>query len=211
MSLLIDLLHQGPVSWQTSAVPSDGRPRLVFAGSALDHWSSALAAALNAEAELAAAVNELFTCVVLDVAADPAAAAQIQHALHVTVGASGWPVLAVCTPAGEPFGALPWRPIHEVAQVLLQAAEAWHTRPADCRADAARIAAAWQEIHLPGAGRPLRPALLLDAAEAAAMEIADTLEGGFGPAPRTAEPALWSFLIRRAAREDAPLALLQQV
>lgn len=211
MSLLIDLLNQGPIPWLNSAPAGDDRPRLVFAGSALDHWSSALAAGLNAETELAGALGEVFACVASDIAAEPELAARIQHALQLTTGASGWPVLAVCTPEGEIFGALPWRPMHEVTQILLQAAEAWHERPADCRADAARIAAAWQAIHQPGAGRPLRPELLLDAAESAAMEIADTLEGGFGPAPRTAEPALWGFLVQRAAREDAPLALLQQV
>ncbi len=217
MSLLIELLREGPLAWSTSAALEQAqcdRPRLVFAGSALDHWSSAWAAALNADHVLAAALGEIFSCVAIDVAAEPKLAARIQHALQLTTGASGWPVMAVCTPTGEVFGALSWRPLHEVTRILLEAAEAWHRRPDDCAADAARIAAAWHAVHQPSSGRPLHVThaeLLLDAAEAAAMAIADPLAGGFGPAPRTAEPALWGFLVQRAGRDQAPLALVQQV
>jgi hypothetical protein len=94
---------------------------------------------------------------------------------------------------------------------VLAAAEAWHAEPEACRADAARLAAAWSAVHAPATGKPLRAALLLDAAESAAMEAGDPLEGGFGPEPRTAEPGLWSFLLARAARPEAPFALVQQV
>lgn len=212
MSRFIELLHQGAIPWHDlHHVQQDDRPRLIFAGSALDHWSSALAATLNADLVLAGALRELYHCVAVDVAAEPEFSATIQHALQLTIGATGWPVLAFCTPNGDIFGATPWRRIDELTQMLLQAAEAWQFHPADCQADAARIAAAWNAVRAPAQGRPLRAELMLDAAEAAAMAIADNLEGGFGPAPRTVEPGLWNFLVQRAARDSAPLALQQQV
>lgn len=217
MSLLLSLLRAGPITWtrwrDEATDKLDPRPRLVLVGDALDHWSSALAAALNADVALSSALAEVFRCVAVDAAAEPGVAAQLQHALQLTTGTSGLPLIAVCTPAGEPFGATPWRRTHDLAHVLLQAAEAWHVRPADCVADAQRIAAAAQALRAPApvTSKPIRATLLLDAAESAAIEVADTLAGGFGPAPRTAEPALWGFLVARAARSDAPLSLTKQV
>ncbi len=221
MSLLINLLAAGSPdpgtsrwnSWQAAADLDDPRPRLVFVGEALDHWSSALAATLNADVPLMTALAEVFVCVAVDAAAEPQLAAVVQHALQLTAATTGLPAIAICTPEGQPFGATPWRRAHDLAQVLFQAAEAWHQRPADCRADAARIAAAVANLRQPAPAteRPLNATLLLEAAEAAAMDIADPLAGGFGPPPRTAEPALWNFLIQRASRPNAPLALIQQV
>ena len=215
MSLLLTQLASGAHPWTRWADDphADPRPRLVFVGEALDHWSSALAASLQGDVALRAALAEVFVCLAVDVAAEPQVAAQMQHALQATTGTSGWPLLAICTPAKAPFGATPWRRAHDLAHLLLQAAEAWHQRPGDCRADAERLTASAQALRAAPAAsaKPLRPALLLDAAEAAAMELADTLEGGFGPPPRTAEPALWSFLIARTARSEAPLSLSKQL
>jgi uncharacterized protein len=214
MDLLSELLTAGRIPWRRwdeARATRDGRPWLVFAGTALDHWSSRLAAELNAGHEIAAALAEVFTCVVVEVASEPGPAARIQQALALTAAADGWPAVAVCTPDGQPFGALPWRPLPDLAQRLLAAAEAWLTNPGDCLADASRLTAAWAARRQPAQGRPVVPGLILDAAEAAAMELADPLAGGFGPAPRTAEPALWGFLIARAARTEAPFALSQQL
>lgn len=214
MSLLIDLLRQGTIpwiGWDDARRLQDERPRLVLTGSSLDHWSSRLAAELNADPEVSGALAELFVCVAVDAAAEPGPAALVQHALALTAESTGQPAIAVCTPERAPFGALPWRPLPDLAQRLLGAAEAWHLRREDCLADAASIERAWRALRAPATGRPLNPGLLLDAAESAAMEVADSLAGGFGPAPRTAEPALWGFLVARAARSEAPLALAKQV
>ena len=217
MSLFLTLLRAGPITWtrwnESVSDTADDRPRLVLVGDALDHWSSALAAALNVDVALSAALAEVFVCVAVDAAAEPAVAAQMQHALQLTTGTSGLPQIAVCTPEHAPFGATPWRRAHDLAHLLLQAAEAWHERRADCLADAQRIAAAAGALraHAPATSKPVRATLLLDAAESAAIEAADTLAGGFGPAPRTAEPALWGLLVARAARGDAPLSLTKQV
>jgi len=215
--LLLTLLRAGPITWMrwsdARAAITDHRPRLVLVGDALDHWSSALAAALNADVALSTALAEVFLCIAVDAAAERAVAAQMQHAMQLSTDTSGLPLIAVCTPQGEPFGATPWRRTHDLAHLLLQAAEAWHQRPADCVADAQRIAAAAHVLHAVAlaSSKPLRATLLLDAAESAAIEVADTLEGGFGPAPRTAEPALWGLLVARAARSEAPLSLTKQV
>lgn len=217
MSLFLALLRTGPITWKRwgddVGEQADQRPRLVLVGDALDHWSSALAATLNADVALSTALAEVFMCIGVDAAAEPAVAAQLQHALQLTSGTSGLPLIAVCTPNREPYGATPWRRAHDLAHLLLQAAEAWHQRPADCMADAQRIVAAARMLRLPApaTSKPVRATLLLDAAESAAIEAADSLEGGFGPAPRTAEPALWNFLIARAARSEAPLSLTKQV
>ena len=193
------------------------RPRLVLFGTATDHWSSALVAELAADREVAEALTEVYACAVADVAEEPALAVLAQQALGIFAEASGWPCLLVMTPEGAPFGASPWRPVRDrertagLARVLLEAAEAWHTREEDCRADAQRFARLRAGLLAPAEGRPLRPNLALEAVEAAAMEAADPLEGGFGPAPRLNDAELLSFLLTRCARSDAPLGLTQQV
>ena len=197
--------------------PRTEQPRLLLIGTATDHWSSAQVAELAADREVAEALSEVYACAVADVAEEPALAILAQQALGVFAEASGWPCWLVCTPEGRPFGASPWRPVRDrerttgLARVLLDAAEAWHTREEDCRADAARFARLRATLLAPAEGKPLRPALTLEAVEAAAMEAADPLEGGFGPAPRLNDAELLSFLLQRCARPDAPLGLVQQV
>ena len=216
MSLFLDHAAAA-LGWPRATQAVADRPRLLLLGTATDHWSSGLVAELAADREVAEALGEVYACAVADVAEVPALAVLAQQALGIFAEASGWPCLLVTTPEGAPFGASPWRPVRDrertagLARVLLEAAEAWHTREEDCRADAQRFARLRAGLLAPAEGRPLRPALALEAVEAAAMEAADPLEGGFGPAPRLTDAELLAFLLRRCARPDAPLGLVQQV
>ena len=113
MSLLIDLLAAGSPgsgkllwsTWQAAADLAGSRPRLVFVGDALDHWSSTLAATLNADVPLMTALAEVFVCVAVDAAAEPQLAAMVQHALQLTAATTGLPAIAICTPEGQPAAA----------------------------------------------------------------------------------------------------------
>ena len=222
--LLAAILASGSLGWRrwgTAALDearARGLPVLVFCGDALDHWSAAMAAELAGDGEAATLIDELFVPVAAEVAGDPALAARIQQALALTADAAGWPACAFLTPAGVPFGACPFRPLRDrerqvgLVRILLDIASAWRDRRADVEADAARVAATCRDL---GAGlggdRPAAPALVLGNAEAQAMAVADTLDGGFGPPPRHPAPTLLRFLLARCRRPDAPLALTRQV
>lgn len=223
-----DLLHAvlagGTVSWRRwgAAALDEARdrdlPLLVFCGAALDHWSAAMAAELAADREAGALIAELFVPVAAENAGDPALAVRVQQALALTADAAGWPACAFLTPAGRPFGACAFRPLRDrdrqigLVRILIDVATAWRERRADVEADAGRVAAMCTELAAAlGDDRPTAPALTLGNAEAQAMAVADTLEGGFGPPPRHPAPTLLRFLIARCRREDAPLALARQV
>lgn len=198
--------------------PDPGRPRLLLCRTALDAASRQLDADLAGDRELRPALEELFACAQVDVDRAPEWRAPAQRALAATAGASGWPCLLLCLPDGRPFGASPWRPLRDrgrtpgLARVLLGAAGILAQHPEDCAADAGnleRLAA--EEGGALRQGDPGDPALLSGAAEAAALAVADPLEGGFGPPPRHPAHALLAFCAARAAREDASLALQRQV
>ena len=218
------ILASGSLTWRRwgAAALDEARTRdlpvLVFAGAALDHWSAAMAAELVADHEAGTLIDELFVPVAIEVAGEPALAARVQQALALTADASGWPACAFLTPAGQPFGACAFRPLRDrerqvgLVRILLDVAAAWRERRADVQADAARVAAACRRMaEVTRSDQPLNPDLVLDNAEAQAMAIADTLEGGFGPPPRHPSPTLLRFLIARCRRPDAPLALARQV
>lgn len=224
MNLFRAVLDRGPLAWHRWGPDAlrEARerdlPLLVFCGDALDAWSAGMAGELIADREACDLIGEAFVPVAAEPLDDPALAARVQQALGATAGAAGWPACAVCTPDGLPFGAVPWRPIRDrereagLVRILVGVAEQWSGRRADCIADAERLRDLLRRLGQGFAeGRPLAPAMVLDAAEAAAMAVADPLEGGFGPAPRRLDPALLRFLVARAARADAPLALTKQV
>jgi len=224
VNLLVTALASGPIAWRrwNAATLHEAQERhsliVVFAGAAADHWSAALAAELIADHEACQVIDQVFVPVVAETLEDPALCARLQQTLAVTADAGGWPACIVCLPDGRPVGATAWRPLRDrdrrqgLLTMLLAIAEAWHERPHDLEADASRLvttfARAQQRWH--GATLPA-PTLLLDNLEAAAMAIADPLNGGFGPAPRGMDATLTRFLLARCARDGAPLALVRQV
>lgn len=224
MNLFAAALASGPIAWRrwNAATLSEAHQRqcliVVLAGAATDHWSVALAAELIADHEACQVIDQLFVPVVAETLEDPALCARLQQALAVTADAVGWPACVVCLPDGRPVGATAWRPVRDrdrrqgLLTMLLTVAEAWVDRPTDLDADAGRLVATLEQAHQRWSGAALpSPTLLLDNIEAAAMAVADPLNGGFGPPPRSMDATLTRFLLARCARDGAPLALVRQV
>jgi len=192
-------------------------PIIVLCGEACDHWCAVLAAELHADTAVQALIAGLFVPVIAERLQDPALAARCQEVLALRADASGFPVIAFATPTGAFFGAVPWRPLHDreqqvgLARILVAVAETWADDREAILADAGEIqrllGVASQRIS--GSGKPLRPQLLLESAESALVGLGDSLEGGFGPAPRSLGTAAVRFLAARARRDDAPLALIR--
>ncbi len=223
MGILPSLLARTGIRWRTWSMAALmeardlGRPVLVFAYEPTDHWAARWIRDLAADPELPQAINELFLPVAANVPEHPALAGRLQQTAALTADASGWPMMAVLTDGGKPFGATSWRPIRDrgpdqgLARQLIEVAEAWYQRREECLADADQVERTVARLLDPPEGRRLSRELTLDGAEATAMALADPLQGGFGPPPRRMEPALWGFLVERCARADAPLALQQQI
>ncbi len=212
--------HLSWLPWGASALAQAHErdvPIMVLCGEACDHWSAVLAAELHADTAVQELIGGLFVPVLTERLQDPALAARCQDVLALRADASGFPVIAFATPTGEFFGAVPWRPLHDreqqvgLARIIVAVAEAWANDRAAILADAAEVqrllGVASQRIG--GSGKFLRPQLLLDSAESTLVGLGDSLEGGFGPAPRSLGTAAVRFLAARARRDDAPLALIR--
>ncbi|TVR42741.1 MAG: thioredoxin domain-containing protein [Planctomycetota bacterium] len=191
------------------ALASDaGRPILVFFGQSLDAWSWRMADALASDAELISLIGETCSLVCAEVASLPGPAQLCQQVLALSANAQGWPALLVLLPDGRPVGAMPYAPMRDaqrrrgVASVLLQVVSTWAEEPAALMSAASGLAEALAPLQqLPP--KPQRQAkLILDACEAACMEAADTLEGGFGDDPRPLGHGPLSFLAQRLLRHE---------
>jgi uncharacterized protein len=189
-------------------------PLVIFCGDSLDHWSAVLAAELSADHEVCTLIDNAFVAVAAERLSDPALAARSQEVLALTADAQGFPCVLFCTPNGAPFGAVPWRPVRDreqqigLARIVLNIAETWQGDPESMHADAQRLQAILATAQAAsGPGKLPRPALTLEAADAAFAELGDPLEGGFGPAPRHLGTVAASYLAQRLRRDDAPLML----
>ncbi|TVR08685.1 MAG: thioredoxin domain-containing protein [Planctomycetota bacterium] len=192
-------------------------PILVFIGPSLDAWGWRLLDELASDAEVIELIGSQFVPVLADSDEDPGLAALAQLTLALSANASGWPCILTLLPDGRPLGALPWVPIRDrdrragLATVLLSLAQGWHDdREGLLRAAEALASPLASMQHLPST--PQRPAnMLFTAGEAACLEGADTLEGGFGDAPRSLNPAALEFLAYCAADNDAAPAVRQHL
>lgn len=204
--------------WQADTIAlahAESRPLIIFCGEAGDHWSGVLASELIADPEVCAFLDATFIPVACERSQHPGLAARCQEVLALTANSSGFPVVAFATPDGDIFGAVPWRPIRDreqqvgLARMALQVAELWAEQPDAISADAEQVQRAL--IHaqqsLTTSSATLKPTLILDAIDGALAEAGDSLEGGFGPAPRALGHSAIRYLAQRCLRDDAALQL----
>ena len=67
-----------------------------------------------------------------------------------------------------------------------------------------------QQVFTPQTFPAAKLSLVRDSAEAAVLEQADTLNGGFGPMPHYWQPGLWDFVAQRLGQDNCPKTLRTQ-
>ena len=161
-------------------------------------------------------MNERFVCVKVDREERPDVDALYMDAVQAMTGHGGWPLNVFLTPEQAPFyggtyfppearqGMPSWR------QVLGAVAEAWETQREEIRAQGERVAPRL-------AGGALLDALRAAAATAPSLDDAvatlrqgfDSVNGGWGGAPKFPQASVIEFLLRarRAADGAADAAL----
>ena len=123
--------------------------------------------------------------------------------LTLTAGASGWPALAFFTADGHAIGATPYGPLRDhdkrrgLARVVVEVLSAWYEERDALLAEGERMRQAWNAVPAIAGQTPRNLLLAADAVAAHAMEAADTIEGGFGPAPRAPSIPLLHYLSER--------------
>ena len=202
------------LEWTQAHDLSDERLRCVFIGDACDAYSQPFCAELLADADASAYLQAGFRCLQADRRQQPVLAERVQLVL-ATSGARGWPAVAFCLPDGTLIGAVPYGPVRDgdkrpgLIRVAMTLQETWQQEPQALR-DEAELLTSMARQMLAGGDLP-NANLTFDRIDAVLMDGADSLEGGFGKAPRWAQPALWNWLCARATDPDVAPSLQQQV
>jgi uncharacterized protein YyaL (SSP411 family) len=203
----VDWLPWGPEAFARSR--RRGVPVLVSIGYSACHWCHVMERESFEDERTARQMNEGFVCVKVDREERPDVDALYMEAVQGMTGHGGWPLNVFLTPEGVPFYGGTYYPpdprpgMPSFGQVLLAVGEAWSERGEEIAAGGERM-----RERLVG-GAALRPSAegydehALDAAVRTLRDSFDTVNGGFGGAPKFPQASVLEFLICRERRDMA--------
>ncbi len=223
-SAFLRTFADSPVDWMKWGEPAferakrEHKPVFVFMG----YFTSELARAMRlqtfANQKTAQWLNQQFVCVVVDREERPDLAALYLAYIEDVRQLNGWPLNIWLTPDLVPYdGAAYLSPSEEWGQPgflkqAKQAIDAWVADPAACQRRAAEAIA---QLKAPAQSTPNpwtaeRSAARLSAGADAWRDNFDPSHGGFSEPPKTPEPELVRFLLRRTPPDrDAALKTLR--
>src|SRR6476620_4094754 len=179
------------------------RPLLVSIGYSSCHWCHVMERESFEDAQTAELMNERFVCVKVDREERPDVDAIYMEAVQAMTGQGGWPLNVFLTPDQAPFYGgtyFPPQPRHGLPswrQVLTALAEAWDTQRDEIRAQGEHVAPRLAGgAMLSTSAEPLRPATLDDAV-AGLRRAFDSVNGGWGTAPKFPAASVIEFLLAR--------------
>ncbi|EHN10113.1 Thymidylate kinase [Patulibacter medicamentivorans] len=201
----VDWLPWGPEALERAR--REDKPLLVSIGYSACHWCHVMAHESFEDPATASVMNAHFVCVKVDREERPDVDAICMEAVQAITGQGGWPLNVFLTPEQQPihggtyFPPQPRQGMPSWRMVLDAVAEAWRERSGEIREQLSDVA-----DRLSGASR-LTPAdavpgpELLDAAVRGLGERYDSVQGGFGGAPKFPPHPSLLFLLQRAADE----------
>src|ERR671932_1274564 len=188
--------RDNPVAWlpwgeeALRRAREEDKPLLVSIGYSACHWCHVMEHESFEDPQTAELMNEHFVCVKVDREERPDIDALYMEAVQAMTGHGGWPLNVFVTPEQVPFyggtyfppeprqGMPSWR------QVLGAVAEAWQTRNDEIRAQGERMAQRLQGgALLQPSAEPMNEAALEEAV-AALRSSFDSVNGGWGGAPK---------------------------
>lgn len=188
-----------------------GRSVYVFVGSELSELARTTLEQTFARRETADWLNENFTCLLVDADAQPEVAAYAQQFLNTVKQLRGWPAHLWLTPELRPYDGANYLPATEewgrpgFLKSARTALDLWQQDPGRARALADEAVQMMKPLAPDAVSSHSRDAFLEHATEAWIAE-SDGVHGGFGAAPKQAEPELLRFLLARGG-EARRLAL----
>ena len=203
----VDWLPWGPGAFAKAS--HRNVPLLVSIGYSSCHWCHVMERESFEDERTAALMNESFVCVKVDREERPDVDALYMEAVQGMTGRGGWPLNVFLTPDGLPFYGGTYFPPEErpgmpsFGQVLLAVSEAWSERGEEIKASGEHL-----RERLSG-GALLEPVAepfdtaVLDAAVARLRQSFDSVNGGFGAAPKFPQASAIEFLMVREEREMA--------
>jgi uncharacterized protein YyaL (SSP411 family) len=182
------------------------RPLLVSIGYSACHWCHVMERESFENPEIAALMNEKFVCVKVDREERPDVDALYMEAVQAMTGHGGWPLNVFITPEQVPFYAGTYFPPEQRhgmpswPAVLGGVAQAWELQRDEIRAQSAAMIARLSGAALlaPAAQPPGEQAL--DEAVDKLRAGYDSVNGGWGSAPKFPSASTIEFLLRRGER-----------
>jgi uncharacterized protein len=184
----------------------EDKPVLLSVGYAACHWCHVMEHESFEDDSIATLMNEGFVNVKVDREERPDVDALYMDAVVALTGHGGWPMTVFLTPEGEPFFGgtyFPPEPRHGLPsfpQLLEAVAKAYRENRADVAQQARALVEAVRADVAPSAD-PLTESLLHEAARAL-RPVFDTVNGGFGGAPKFPPTSVLEFLLRMHLRGD---------
>ncbi len=179
------------------------RPLLVSIGYSACHWCHVMERECFEDSEIAALMNESFVCVKVDREERPDVDALYMGAVQAMTGQGGWPLNVFLTPDQLPFYGgtyFPPQPRPGLAswpQVLTSIAEAWRERGDEIAEQAAaNLDQLRGAANLSASEEPLNAELLDDAVAGLKLSF-DSVDGGWGAAPKFPAASAIEFLLAR--------------
>src|SRR5687767_15184764 len=212
--------HQhNPVDWLPWGPEALGRaheedkPLLLSIGYSACHWCHVMERESFEDEATARLMNELFVSVKVDREERPDVDAIYMQAVQAMTGHGGWPMTTFLTPDLVPFWGGTYFPpedrhgIPSFTRVLHAVADAYRNRPDDI----ARVAASMREMYSMSREKARSSGTLsadqLDRAMRRLLSQYDSVDGGFGSAPKFPQSMAMEFLLQRWARTGNEAAL----
>src|SRR4051812_40837558 len=200
---------ENPVDWlpwgddALRRAREEDKPLLVSIGYSACHWCHVMERESFEDERTAGLMNERFVCVKVDREERPDVDALYMEAVQAMTGQGGWPLNVFTTPEQVPFFGgtyFPPQPRHGMPswrQVLLAVDDAWRTKREEIRAQGERMASRLSGgALLRPSEQPLDPSAV-DAAVARLRTLFDSVNGGWGGAPKFPQASVIEFLLAR--------------
>ena len=208
-----------PVDWYAwgdeafERARAEDKPVLVSIGYSACHWCHVMEHESFEDEATAAVMNENFVNIKVDMEERPDVDQIYMNFVQLTTGRGGWPMNVFLTPDKRPFFGgtyFPPAPRYGMAswqQTLMSIAEAYRERRDELDHSANEIVGELRRLSIVDAAQGGLSTDLLDTAFASFSRTFDTVNGGFGGAPKFPPAMSLEFLLRYHHRTGNDMAL----
>ncbi len=191
----------------------EDKPVLVSIGYSACHWCHVMEHESFEDPAVAGVQNEHFINIKVDMEERPDVDQIYMNFVQLTTGRGGWPMNVFLTPDKRPFFGgtyFPPQPRYGMPswqQILISIAEAYKNKRDELETSANNIVGELRRMSVVEAATGTLSVDILDAAQASFVRTFDTVNGGFGGAPKFPAAMSLEFLLRYHHRTGDDMAL----
>lgn len=201
-----------PVDWYPwsdeafAKAKAEDKPVLLSVGYSACHWCHVMAHESFEDEEIAKLMNEYFVNIKVDREERPDVDQIYMNAVQMMTHHGGWPMTVFLTPEGVPFYGGTYFPPQDrfnmpgFPRVLISVAEAYRDRPNDVLETSSSVLKELRRLSTVSGSDETIGEELLDAAYLGLIRGYDSVNGGFGGAPKFPPAMALEFLLRTHAR-----------